>query len=97
MKTIQKPAPLVFGEGQEVSFENFVRHLVDNDTRFNADGKGIRSAMRIENALREATGDSFRLDDEDAKLLIQVAEAPTAGYGIRPARLCLPFIDAIVK
>lgn len=97
MKTITKPAPHALSDGKELSFDTFVRALINTDSRFNSDGKGIRSGMRIDLALRDASGESVQLDDEDAKLLSDVAEAPTAGYPISPARFCLPFIDAIVK
>ena len=97
MKTITRPAPHALSDGKELSFDTFVRALINTDSRFNSDGKGIRCAMRIELAMKDSSAETLQLDDEDAKLLADVAEAPTAGYPITPARFCLPFIDAIVK
>jgi hypothetical protein len=98
MKTIEKPEPLALGEGKTMPFDVFVGALLNSDDRFNSNGRGIRAAVRIEQALKECVdADSLKLEDDDHALLAQVIEAPTGGYPVRPSRFCVTFIDAIVK
>lgn len=96
MKTIKRPEPIQIGtEGATFSFDQFVGFLINTDARFNSDGAGIRSSVRIEAALK-AEGD-LRLEDEDQARLTAVANAPSGGYPTQPARSCLPFVEAIEK
>lgn len=89
------------------SFAAYVAHLLDTDQRFNASGKGIRAAVRIEDAVRR--GGLVELEEDDWATLRAANEAPTAGYpalirqddsgkaiGTIPmGRQLLPFVNAI--
>ncbi len=96
MKTITRPPAQIVGEDKRhFGFDDFVLYLVNNDRRFNSDGAGIRSSVRIERALREASQSDVSLEDEDHKRLAEVVEAPSCAYPLTPARGCAEFIEAI--
>lgn len=96
MKTITTAAPVTAGE-TAVTFADFVRHALLVDQRFNANGAGIRSATKIEDAL---TQELLVLEDADFDRLLEAVETPQPmqgmpPYPLRPARLCAPFLAAI--
>jgi hypothetical protein len=99
---IKKPAPikvLVGGTEQPLPIERFIRFsLIDRDPRFNNSGKAIRTSARIDARLA-ACAELDHIDGieaEDYAVLRDVAETPADGYGLSPARIVLPFVDAIV-
>lgn len=104
MKYVQPAASMMIQarEGELVSFSNeeFVRYYVDNDTRFNSDGKGIRASVRIDAALRDPVCGHWAFFPDDLSMLVEALESPRmmpgfAPFPLRPARLCAPFIEAL--
>lgn len=85
----------------------FFQWLIDNDCRFNADGVGIRSAVRIERALADARSPAVKVIDllpDDRARLHASAECPTLrrtdgstfnAYPSTNGRVYLPFVDAL--
>jgi len=76
----------------------FIQYLNDTDHRLNNDAAGIKSSIRIDNAVKKAKAEkaSFVLiDDADWDKLRESAEKPSAGYPGTPARRFQPFIDMI--
>ncbi len=107
MRYIEKPQAVVIDQIVEggnplppISFglDEFVQTLINTDPIFNRDGVGIRSATKIEAAVRSSKDTSvLTLEDADHEKLQQVAEKPANGYPLRPARICQPFVDAIAE
>lgn len=82
-----------------VSFDDIVQYWLNNDTRFNSDGNGIRASIRIEAAL-DANDEVFALKtDPDYKLLLEVIDKPDCrgmpAYPLQPARRCDKVMQAI--
>lgn len=93
MKEITVCEPIKIGE-DDFTLPMFLLWAINTAPAFNNSGVGIRSAVRIERAADEANG-VIRLDDEDYDRLLAVVKKPDAGYPINPARVVLPFLDAI--
>lgn len=84
------------GSTADFSFASFVSWILDNDSRFTRDAAGLRSGKRIISPVEAATtGEDIELDAADWRMLCDAAKAPSQGYPVRPARLVLPYIDAI--
>lgn len=97
MKYIEKPKPLESG-GEKFGVDELVLYLLNTDDQFNRDGAGVRSAVKIEAAVKAATGDApIALEDTDQQRLAQAAEKPSNGYPVMPSRRLQPHIDAIAK
>ena len=100
MKIITIPKhtiPSLPKDAEPAGFSWFVTWLLNSDREFNTDGVSIRSAMRIENALKDA-GHEVKLDEQDWERLKRAAESPSqGGYPVQPARGALPWIDAILS
>lgn len=99
MKTITRAEPVQYGPNKEhtMTQDGFVLFILNGDARFNADGVGIRSGWRIEQAFRAAPEGDVALEEADHARLKEAAEKPSAGYPLSPARSCLPFVEAIVN
>lgn len=95
MKIVKRPEVIIPINGTSTNFgmTEFINFLLNLDERFNKDGVGVRSAVRIEKACKEE-GD-IKLETADWVRLKEAAEKPSSGYGISPGRLIAPFIDAI--
>jgi len=90
-------------------FESFVAWAINGDRRFNTDGPGIRASVRIEREVaaltpikldqEEQTQRSITLSRADWELLRDALTSPQqmngAGYPLAPARVLLPWIDAV--
>src|SRR5687768_5075600 len=107
MMYMERPAPIVFGTFK-ITFDDFVRYLLNTDDRFNRTGAQIRAAMKVENALEKHHGKILELDETLWKVLNEAAEAPTSGYQVlvskedptlrlNTGRQCLVFVDAIAE
>lgn len=106
MKTIHpNVGPVIAGE-VVVCLNDFIRHALLVDQRFNANGAGIRSAAKIDDAIeaktrnRENTQMLIELEDADYDRLLEAVENPQPmqgmpPYPLRPARLCAAFLAAI--
>ena len=98
MRTIEIPSLAldVNNSTETIDFSWFVGALLNQDSRFNQTGAGIRRAVRIERALeRGKPVGAFVLDEADWFELSEAAEHPSAGYPIAQARRLMPFIQAI--
>jgi hypothetical protein len=95
MRIIKRPDTIIPINGTNNNFgiSEFINFLLNLDERFNKDGVGVRSAVRIEKACREE-GD-IKLETNDWTRLKEASEKPSSGYGISPARLAAPYIEAI--
>ena len=91
---------LVLGEETRTfGFKDLVLWALNSDTRFNQDGPGIKSSIRIELALEKAETE-VTLKAEDHSRLAEALGSPSSigggrGYPISPARKLAPFIDAV--
>lgn len=99
MKHISKPAAIRVGEGATAlpyTCDAFLTAMINVDQRFNASGAGIRASVRIEAALK-ASADLpvLSLEESDWTLLVAALREPSTGYPVMPARILLPFIDAV--
>jgi hypothetical protein len=80
-------------------------YFVDSCKAFNETGIGIRSSARIDSEIRKnvdlaASGTEVQvliLDAIDVDRLASVCEEPDRGYPLTPARILIPFIDAILN
>jgi glycosyltransferase involved in cell wall biosynthesis len=101
MKKITVPKHTIEGPEGAVGIDWFIVWLLNTDREFNADGAAIRSAARIESALRVSTiGDSSELhvEEQDYERLRRASESPSAGtYPANPARAVLPWVEAIAS
>lgn len=98
MRKIAVPAGHIDVSGIEsgtVTFGWFVLAMLNTDTRFNATGTGIRAAVRIERALTR--GSEIFLEEADWTLLRDVVEAPNCLYPLNPARVLVPYVEAIAE
>jgi len=95
MRIIKRPDTIIPINGTNNNFgiSEFINFLLNLDERFNKDGIGARSAFRIEKACK-VEGD-IKLETNDWTKLKEAAEKPSNGYGISPARLVAPFLEAI--
>lgn len=95
MRYIEIPEPLQAG-GQEFGVRDLIRAINDRESRFNADGAGVRASCRIDAALDASEGRPYvRLTDDDWQRLCDALQAPSCGFPVTPARVLVPFIDAI--
>ncbi|MEN6535515.1 MAG: hypothetical protein ABFD89_17760 [Bryobacteraceae bacterium] len=90
-------------------FEGLMVWAINGDKRFNQDGPGIRASVRIETELAKlppiAKEDQTQeprflvLKQEDQALLLDSLVNPQqmngGGYPLTPARVLLPWIDAV--
>jgi hypothetical protein len=94
------------GTQQEVkfSFQQFVRHLLDDQDKFGGSAVKLRAAVRIEAAIETIkAGDVLVLKEDDWRVLHQVADEPKHGYPVLMygqhqipiARQLLPYIDVL--
>lgn len=117
MRPIEKPADVTIvvgdpnfrGNPPKLSYDMFVKHLLDSDQRFSRIAAGLRAAVRIEEGLKDER--VHLVEESDWELLSKAAEEPTSGYPLvvqtgergeiiarhAAGRACLPFIDAIAN
>lgn len=90
--------------GIEVDFAWFVRGMLRVDARFNGmqvrekfyGYAGVRSALKIDQALTESNG-VLILEDADYALLAEACAEPSNGYPMRPALVLGPYLDAVAN
>jgi hypothetical protein len=68
--------------------------LTDSEQRFTRTVAGLKAAVRLEAA---AALDEVQFEEADYELLKAACTEPSCGYPLAPARLNLPFIDAILN
>jgi len=107
MRRIKVPEQVVV-RGVPVTYETFVRHLLDTDDRFTRTGPGIRMAMRIELGIKPGAP-YHHIEQTDWEIFDKIVEAPTAGYvelisrnpegeitqKLPLGRKVLPFVEAV--
>ncbi len=97
------PVP-VFVNGKPFTTTVFIRWLIEYDTRFQSDAKGLRFGTRIDTHLDVAEAGGLRyvaVADDVHAMLAEAAESPqnahgSSSYPFSPAKSLLPMIDDIV-
>jgi len=94
------PTTVDIGEGRTFSVAELIGYWIANAGVYNSNGPGLRSGNALTDALTEADGGWIKVDARDHEILVSVAEnpqpiAPAPAYPLRPARMCLPLIEAI--
>lgn len=82
---IPNPVKILFEtkEAGVITFSSFVQFLLENDSRTNNSGKGIRASIRIERAVIDASPNTtIELSDDDYQLLSNLVEEPENGYPV---------------
>ena len=80
-----------------LTFKGFVLYMVARHRDYNSDAEGIRSSVRLQQAL-DTEDPYFLLDRADYARLKKVVEKPgDMSYPVSPAVGCLPWIDAIAN
>ena len=109
VRYVVKPEPILIEGLDPFTLDNLIMYLVNTDDKFNNNGVGIRTGMRIEDAIEESNDSSFiTLDEAHWKFLKDVIESPSKGYPAlyvrgadeKPEKLyfgrrLIPFIDAV--
>lgn len=93
------------GNITKYTLNDYIVYLLNGTKAFNQTGKGIRSSARIEaeilkNIELEAAGtpvETLVLISGDWEILASVCEDPDCLYPLSPARILIPFIDAILN
>lgn len=99
MKSITPATPLEINGGEhKFGTPELIRWAIDTWATFNGSGRGVRSALRIDQALAKhaAGGETIDLEESDYELLVKELEEPPSPYPVQPARALVPHIDAIV-
>jgi hypothetical protein len=100
MKYITIPEDIYLGkdpEGNDVS-QPFTAWLNNplNGKPFGADGKALRMSLAIEKRFEgKKVGDVVHLADDEWEKLNAAAESPEGGFNTGPAKLFVPFMDAV--